>query len=312
MASKIPNYALYGDSARADWMDMVHFERIRDRSSLYQFDIAPHVHDALVQLLYVRSGRGTVSIDGVDWPVCPETVIVVPAQHVHGFKFTPDVDGYVITAAQRPLEALCAVGAPELTEQVRHPLVLSVAEHAEAADGLAKMFEVVERIARRHRPGGVAAGSALLLAMFVEVSHLARAQRALAQTGARTPSRKTELVNRFRALVDAHFREHWPVDRYASGLGVTTGHLSRLCRDVLGMSSLDVITARVLHEAKRELAYSILSVKQIAHLLGFAEEAYFGRFFRKHAGMTATEFRQKAGLRLAAGAAAPAAPDETP
>ena len=42
------------------------------------------------------------------------TAIVMPARTVHGFKFRPDVDGPVITAAQRPLESLVAVGAPEL------------------------------------------------------------------------------------------------------------------------------------------------------------------------------------------------------
>jgi AraC family transcriptional regulator, transcriptional activator of pobA len=60
-----------------------------------------------------------------------------------------------------------------------------------------------------------------------------------------------------------------------------------------------VINARVVHEAERELVYSILGIKQIAGLLGFSDDAYFGRFFRKQTGRTPTEFREAARLSLA-------------
>jgi AraC family transcriptional regulator, transcriptional activator of pobA len=57
------------------------------------------------------------------------------------------------------------------------------------------------------------------------------------------------------------------------------------------MSTIEAINARVVHEARRELVYSSLSVKQVAAELGFDDEAYFGRFFKKQTGMRPTEFR---------------------
>jgi AraC family transcriptional activator of pobA len=65
------------------------------------------------------------------------------------------------------------------------------------------------------------------------------------------------------------------------------------------MSPLDAINARVLHEAQRELVYSSLSIKQIAAAIGFDDEAYFGRFFKKHTGQRPTEFREAARAHLA-------------
>ena len=62
----------------------------------------------------------------------------------------------------------------------------------------------------------------------------------------------------------------------------------------------DVVNARIVHEAQRELVYSSLSVKQIADLLGFADEAYFGGFFKKQTGRRPTEFRTMARRHLAA------------
>jgi AraC family transcriptional regulator, transcriptional activator of pobA len=82
-------------------------------------------------------------------------------------------------------------------------------------------------------------------------------------------------------------------------VGLSAGQLSRLCREALGLSSLDVVNARVVHEAERELVYSTLGIKQIAAVLGFEDDAYFGRFFRKQTGRTPSEFRQAARLRLA-------------
>lgn len=299
MASSIPNYALYGDEGRPAWLGMVHFERIHERSSLYQFDIEPHIHDGLLQLLYITRGGGTVFIDGISWPLGPQSLIVIPSRHVHGFHFSPDIDGPVVTAAQSALESIARVAAPDLLPYVQQPRVLDASDSARHVDALMPLFEAIEREARVHAPGDFAAGNALLLAIVVQIARIATALPARDGADAAARSRKSAQVERFRALVDARFREHLPVEGYAAEMGLTAGHLSRLCREVLGRSAMDVINARHVHEAERELVYSILGVKQIAGLLGFADDAYFGRFFRKHTGMTPTQFRQAARMNLA-------------
>ena len=73
----------------------------------------------------------------------------------------------------------------------------------------------------------------------------------------------------------------------------------------VGDGSGDATVARpragdhVLHEAPRELAYSSLSIKQIAAELGFDDDAYIGRFFKKQTGHRPTAFRALARRRLA-------------
>ena len=84
------------------------------------------------------------------------------------------------------------------------------------------------------------------------------------------------------------------IDDYANKMGMTPGHLSRLCRLALGMSSLDVINMRVIQEAQRELVYTSKTIKQLAASLGFTDEAYFTRFFRKHVGVSPKKFRSLA------------------
>lgn len=298
----IPNYALYGHQAQPGWLDMVHFEWIPERSSQHDYLIDPHVHDGLIQVLYVTRGGGEVVVDGVPWPIEPQTLIVVPAQHVHGFRFRPDIDGPVVTAAQRPLESLASVAAPDLLPCIRRPQVLGVAGQVRHVDALMPLFEAIGRETRSHHSGEIGAGSALLLALFVQILRIGQAlhpAHPAAGQDAAGRSRKAEQVEHFRALIDAHFRERRSLDDYAHQLGISAGQLSRLCREMVGVSGLDLINARIVHEAERELVYSSLGIKQIAAVLGFADDAYFGRFFRKQTGLTPTEFRSAARSRLA-------------
>jgi AraC family transcriptional activator of pobA len=291
----IPNYALYGTDAQPAWYDSVHFEWIRERSGAHDYDIAPHFHEALLQVLYVCRGGGEALIDDARWPLAAPCLIILPARSVHGFRFSRDIDGPVVTAAQRPLESIATAAAPDLLPHIRRPMVLAVDQSSRPGEALMPLFDSIERESRTHAPGQLAAGMSLLVALFVQIARIG-ATTAAPQV---MRSRKSAQIERFRAMVDAHFREHRTVDQYAQALGVTAGQLTRLCRDQLGMSTIDAINARLVHEARRELAYSTQSVKQIAGSLGFVDEAYFGRFFRKQTGHRPTEFRSMANRRLA-------------
>jgi AraC family transcriptional activator of pobA len=284
----IPHVDLYGGEALPGGLDVVNFERIPERSSRFDWVIEPHVHDALVQVLLVQAGGGEVLIDDRRRMLEPPCLVVVPAGHVHAFRFDPQVDGPVVTAAQRPLEQLASALEPDLLPALREPAVLPVDPHGRPSAALAPLFDAIEREARTSAPGQAAAALALLVAVFVQVARL----RAITPGGRLDPrSRKAMQIERFRALVDVNLREHWPVVRYAQALALSASQLGRLCREVLGCPPLEVIHARLVHEARRELVHSPLTVKQVAALLGFDDEAYFGRFFRHRTGLSPTAFR---------------------
>jgi AraC family transcriptional activator of pobA len=294
--SSVPNFALYGAAADAAWVDLVHHERIPVRSRLFAWDIAPHFHDALIQVLYPTQGSGETFIDDKTWTVRPPCLIVAPARSVHGFRFSPDIDGHVITMAQSPLESLAMTAAPELLPYIRRPMVLSVDPHSRHGAAAAPLFEAIEREAMTRERWQFAAGMSLTLALFVQIARISQ-DAELTANPART--RMAAQIERFRALLDEHCRRRRSVESYARAMRVTSGQLTRISREALGMSAIEAIDARAVHEAKRELAYSTLSVKQIAGALGFRDEAYFGRFFRKQTGLRPTEFREKARDRLA-------------
>ena len=287
----IPSYALYGDQAEPTWQNSFDFEWIPQRSRPYNWNIRPHKHEAFVQILYLTHGSGEAVMDHAKIKLHAPCLILVPAHTVHGFAFSEDVDGPVVTAAQRPLESLISMAAPDLLSFVRKPAVIAFDETGEHAESLMPLFLAIEREARMTSDEKMSAGVLVLAALCIKIAQFSRQTR---EPLAGMSSRKTLQIEKFRSLVNDNYKKHLPLTKYSEQLGITPGQLSRLCREVLGMSSLDVINARIIHEAQRELVYTVSSIKQLADSLGFADETYFGRFFRKHTGFSPKAFRDKA------------------
>lgn len=118
----------------------------------------------------------------------------------------------------------------------------------------------------------------------------AQGDAAVARTGARALAH----VQRLRALVEARFRQQPGLAELAALLGITPTQLNRVCHQVLGHSALGVLHGRLVLEAQRDLAYTTLSIKQIGLDLGFADAAYFTRFFQRETGLTPSAWRARA------------------
>ncbi|SAK45766.1 transcriptional regulator [Caballeronia pedi] len=293
---KIPNYNLYGESARPPWYDAFNFEWIVERSAPNDWHIDAHRHDALLQFLYIRGGGGEVLIENRMIEIVPPSVIMLPAQTVHGFNFAPDVDGLVVTVAQRSIEALASIAAPGLIPVLQRAGVSRVNAQAVKESAFIPILELLEKEFRATDRGHMAAGMSLLIALFV---HVARLCESASTPNVASTERRAQQIKRFRTLVAAHFREHRPVEFYAQKLGMTVTQLGRICREEISSSPLAMINEHLVREAQRDLVYSTLSVKQIAHGLGFTDIAYFSRYFRKQTGVTPTQFQSEAHKALA-------------
>lgn len=288
MKRRIPNYAMYGDNAPAGGNNMFNFEWIPERSPLYDWEIEAHEHQSLIQILMLTEGHGLALLGDVQTPLRAPALVVVPAGRVHGFDFKPQVNGVVVTAAQKPLEALAQIVMPELVHTLRKPLALNLPEQGRHTDGLMPIYLALEREWRLAARGQVAAGLTLIISLLVQV---ARLHEMLGPATGLVYSRTSQQLEKFRDLIDAHMRQRWTVSQYAQQLGITPGQLTRLTRESLGKSSIEMVNERVLLEAQRELIYTNSSIKLIADGLGFGDESYFSRFFRKHMGMSPQSFR---------------------
>jgi AraC family transcriptional regulator, transcriptional activator of pobA len=106
-------------------------------------------------------------------------------------------------------------------------------------------------------------------------------------------SRFETITKSFKLLLERSFTQiKFPSD-YAEILNISTSYLNECVSNTTGLSVSHHIQQRVILEAKRLLYHSDLSVKEIAHELGYEDHAYFSRLFNKVTQSTALTFRKK-------------------
>ena len=100
------------------------------------------------------------------------------------------------------------------------------------------------------------------------------------------------LIKKYITLINTHYIEKKKVEDYADMLFVTPNHLSQTVKSVTGKNALHFVNERILAEAKSLINYTELGIAEISHKLDFSDPSNFGKFFKKHAGITPLEFRE--------------------
>jgi AraC family transcriptional activator of pobA len=257
----------------------MHCETIAARSVLHDWELEPHRHARLHQLLLIESGSGTAQLEGSELPLVPLALVNVPPGDVHGFCFAPGTQGYVATIAEEMRDELLQQ-ADDARRALGHAAVL-VADEAVVA---------TMRCIWQEFTGHRASRALVLRGLCTSLLGLAaRAASAAAPRG--EPPAESNLLRRFEALLEAHYLRHWKAADYARALAVTPTHLSRVLRATTGRPVSRLIDDRVVREARRNLAYTNMSVTTIAYTLGFADPAYFSRVFTRSLGLSPRAFR---------------------
>lgn len=287
-APRLPVYALYGEQGRTRGTDWLHCETIAERSRRHDWEIQPHRHGQLFQFLHIHRGRAEVLLDRAAGTLNGPGVLAVPALVPHGFRFSRDVDGTVVTVVERHLARLLA-GTPALSVRVMQAWQLAWTPGDEAAQAVHAAMRALRHEFAASGAWRDLALDAALLRLAVALGRAAPATEAAADAAA--PQRALAHVRRLRALVETRFREQPTQSELAGAIGITPTQLNRACRQVLGHPALAVLHDRLVLEAQRELAYTTMSIKQIALGLGFGDAGYFTRFFQRKVGQTPTAWR---------------------
>ncbi len=286
-AGAIPTYALYGESSDNSGADWIHCETIQARSRLHNYRIEPHRHERLFQILHLTDGTAEIEVDGQACELAGPAIVTLPSLTVHGYRFSPDVEGTVLTLFESRLAHILGSMAGG-KDTFRAPRLLSLQTHVDVARMIAADIGALAAEFAGRAQGRLEAIEARLGLILIAL-HRLQAPR----TGSdRTPVRRSlQHAMRFRDLVDQEFRSHMPIDAYARRLGMTSPHLNRICREHLGDTALGIIHGRIILEAKRYLTFTTLSAKEVALALSFEDPAYFTRFFKQKTGLSPLGFR---------------------
>ena len=281
----IPVFKLYGESL--EWLtpDLLHCETISKRSREHHWEIKPHRHADLCQLLFVHRGQAELEIEGLRTLLGESGVQVLPPLSVHGFRFSEDIEGYVLTLAAPLVAHLQA----QLGQSVNALAVAQSYTAGEESAYLNGLFSALQQEYQGHQPARDMLMHALVSTIVVWVSRQAIQRRSANQR----PQRAQEYFKGFIRLVEAHYREHVKVEDLAHKLGISVSHLNGTCRDLAGQPALQIMHERQLLEAKRMLTYTGMTIYEISDTLGFSDPTNFTRLFRRRVGVSPKAFRDR-------------------
>jgi AraC family transcriptional activator of pobA len=279
----MPTFALSGEAGAAD-SPLLHVESIDSRSRLYDWEIKAHVHRGLHQMLWLRRGHVEAMLDESRVSGDGPLFFAIPPGAVHAFRFSPGSEGFVLTVNATVLaEGDTAAVGPALDALFTAPRCLNLEMASPEVARLHALFEALH--AESHASGRAASPVPMWLARSI-VWRLAQWAEHAPHAG------RHSLYTRWLVLLEAHYRSHWPVGRYAQQLGLTAERLNRIVRAETGHNALRLIHDRLAREASRWLVYMPAPVSKLAFELGFDDPAYFCRFFKKHTGLSPRAYRE--------------------
>jgi AraC family transcriptional activator of pobA len=284
----VPTFYLYGEPHRAARADFIHVETLEQRSRPAGWRIRPHAHRDLNHLILIARGGGDMTVETSHHRFAAPCLLPVPSRLVHGFAWTPDSLGMVITFNDVLRDELFRRDA-QSGDIFLDPRPIPTS--GEAAEAIARDADALMRELGWAAPGHGLAVEALLLGIMVRALRSRLAHQA---QSAHRPGRHAGLVAQYRALVDARFRRREQIGAFAARLSVSETTLRTACARVARAAPVDILNDRMMLEARRALVYSNASVAEIAYALGFSDPAYFSRLFTRLAGQSPRAFRSRA------------------
>ncbi|MGB7241994.1 MAG: AraC family transcriptional regulator [Sulfitobacter sp.] len=227
-------------------------------------------------LIWVTRGQGRLLLDGQRRGLGPHNAIFVPAGHIYALELGRQGGGLVVQVPQGS-----DIQLPQMPSQLR-------IRSAQIQADLTLLCETAAREAQSSTPLHHEA----LAAYVALISVWLRRQLA---TDEHIPERRNaaqRLASRFCRLVSADFATGAPMADYAAALLVTPTHLTRACKSATGKTAADILTERVLYEARHLLSTTKVPAQDIARHLGFGSAAYFTRFMQQHTGETPSGLRR--------------------
>ena len=272
----IPSWQLYGEQNA--FPDVLHCEKITDRAAGLDWVIRPHRHAHLHQFFLIRIGEVEMHVDGKTLRPKAPCVMSIPRGTVHGFTFSANTDGYVVTI---PVQNL-----PEVFD-AQSPMAIGLSRFAilRADVKLAGLFDVLHSENQTLKRFRTTLLRAYATALAVQV-----ARNIPADPGHDSKS-QNQIYRHFEDMVLKRFKDAWKLKDYAEALGVSTRHLGRLCHAATGQSPTLYIENVRMREAGRLLVYTRDSISTIGYQLGFDDPAYFSRVFRRHWGASPSVYR---------------------
>ncbi|MEU3459290.1 AraC family transcriptional regulator [Streptomyces sp. NPDC006733] len=248
----------------------------------------PHRH-TFYEIALVTRGRGTHVVDLVRQDLDPPFLYALVPGQVHHWEDGEDIAGWVLLFNEDFL--LPHPGDAEVIRRLSaRPRLRPDREET------ARLLTLLAELDHEYRQadwGYISIVSSYLHILLLRALRMPDPAARADEAGA--GGRAGELVDRFRLLITQPGPGLHSVEECARELRVSTSYMHDAVKRGTGRTPGQLIRARQILEAKRLIAGTNLTIRQVAAEVGFADPAYFSRFFRRETGVSPGDFRRAVG-----------------
>ena len=244
-------------------------------------------------ILWTRGSHGTHIVDFQKYTIYEDCIFFLSSNNLHLYKPTILKDDIVIIFSTDFIQHI----DPSMVSLIKHLLLNRINDVAhctvpiDASSKLNVLLNLMEiELDKTAHDAIHETCLASLLSLFLIITK--RECRWGKEHELISNSQSFNIYTRFIELVEQNYKvTHSPFD-YAQELGVSVCLLYRYVKRHEQCTPLQIISNRVILEAKRMLRFTPLRIKEISTGLGFEDPSYFNKFFRRNVGLTPMEFRR--------------------
>ncbi len=233
------------------------------------------------ELILCLKGRGWARIAGRRHEIGPGQMLWVNCHHAHAYGSMAADPWEVlwIRAEGRSLDRLAG-----MLQTKSQPVI----DRIDVAAALPAFERVFHRMSGS-RPSDAAAADAAV----AEIIALAFRSR-LSEVDALAPE-LPQAVQKALEQMRLYYHKPTRVAELASMAGMSESHFSRTFKAAMGTSPIDWLRRERINQAKRRLIESGDAIKEIAQQVGYSDQFFFSKDFKKMTSLTPTQFREREG-----------------
>lgn len=252
-------------------------------------DNEPFRIDMTMAIIY-EQGSADLKINMRDYHIeAPAVLLVLNDQIYQSAGHSEDLRSKVILMSRSFSDSLFANSGeilPLKSSIMKNP-VMKI-ENEENVFG--QFFQLLQNIAASPRQEfKIESARHLTLSMFYGYSHLKHEVNEVKSTN----SRQEEIFTKFTELLERHHKKEREIAFYADKMCITSKYLSQVIKDYTGKTALGIIEEYVISEAKSMLLSTTMSIQQISDELKFPSQSVFGKYFKRVAGISPSEYRNR-------------------
>ena len=252
-------------------------------------DNEPFRIDMTMAIIY-EQGSADLKINMRDYHIeAPAVLLVLNDQIYQSSGHSEDLRSKVILMSRSFSDSLFANSGeilPLKSSIMKNP-VMKI-ENEENVFG--QFFQLLQNIAASPRQEfKIESARHLTLSMFYGYSHMKHEVNEVKSTN----SRQEEIFTKFTELLERHHKKEREIAFYADKMCMTSKHLSQVIKDYTGKTALGLIEEYVISEAKSMLLSTTMSIQQISDELKFPSQSVFGKYFKRVAGISPSEYRNR-------------------